>query len=66
MSKIITQTQSKCYLDKYEEQEEIPIPDSKIIHLELKSKKSVKWTEDTVDNEYMNKRKSNSKISIKI
>ena len=35
-------------------------PSMKIKELKLKIKKKVNWTEDTIDNEHMNKKKSKS------
>ena len=44
----------------------VPVSDEKekvnIKDLKLKLPKNVTWTEDTVDNEHMNKKKSKSKI----
>ena len=33
----------------------------KVVHMELRARHNVQWTEDTIDNEHMNKRKSKSK-----
>ena len=41
-----------------EEKEEVK---AAIIPLQLRPHKNVQWTEDTIDNEHMNKRKSKSK-----
>ncbi len=35
---------------------------SEIVTFQLKARNSVKWTEETVDNEHMNKKKSKSKF----
>lgn len=37
-----------------------PDPKTKISELKLKLPKKVSWTEDTIDNEHMNKKKSKS------
>lgn len=42
-----------------DEVEEEKAPNIQVIKLKPKVKKVVKWTEDTIDNEHMNKLKSN-------
>jgi len=37
-------------------------PKTKVSEMTLKLPKKVRWTEDTIDNEHMNKKKSKSKI----
>ena len=37
------------------------VEESKVITMQLKPVKHVRWTEDTIDNEFLNKRKSKSK-----
>ena len=42
--------------------EEQPVQEeTKLVPLQLRPYKNVQWTEDTIDNEHMNKRKSKSK-----
>ena len=38
--------------------------EEKVIRMKLKAEKQVRWTEDTIDNEHMNKRKSKSKSNL--
>jgi len=45
-----------------EEIERKPDPKTKVTELKLKLQKKVTWTEDTIDNEHMNKKRSKSKI----
>ena len=43
--------------------EEQPVQEEvKMVPLQLRPNKNVQWTEDTIDNEHMNKRKSKSKF----
>ena len=35
----------------------------RVVRMQLKARNNVQWTEDTIDNEHMNKRKSKSKCS---
>jgi len=35
----------------------------KVVQMQLKPKQNVQWTEDTIDNEFMNKKKSKSKCA---
>jgi len=51
--------QQPQFKDEVEEQK---INNIRVVNLKPKQKKSVKWTEDTIDNEHMNKLKSNGKF----
>jgi len=42
-----------------DEAEEEKVENVRVVNLKPKTKKQVKWTEDTIDNEHMNKLKSN-------
>jgi len=50
------------YVDKYEIDNEEKIEAPILKDLKLKMPKKVTWTEDTVDNEHMKKKKSKSNI----
>ena len=49
--------------DKSENKEKKEINKVEMKELKLKLRKKVAWTEDTIDNEHMNKKKSKSKHS---
>jgi hypothetical protein len=64
MEKSSSSTTSVVYkVDQKEVEKEKPKPNISFKEMKLKAKpnKSVTWTEDTVNNEFMNKKKSKSK-----
>lgn len=62
-STVLTETISKQFVeDNIGVNEEAKDGNILIVKLKPKPKKAVSWKEDTIDNENMNKLKSNSKI----
>ena len=53
---MVTRASAGATTTVMEEPEEV-----KVVQLQLRPRNNVRWTEDTIDNEHMNKKKSKSK-----